>query len=563
MGEGDKGGVAAELARLREAYVARLPLEVAELAELAAGLADLTQAAPRLEALHQRLHKLAGSGGTFGLDGLSREARVLEQTVQKWLAADFKAVDPAQRQRFADAVAALAVMPVRSGPVTCIGGESGAEPSVAHDTARRVRVWLVEDDVPLGETLVRLLGQFGYEVRHFPRIDAAEAAARVERPDVLMMDVIFPEEGVNSTEVLLDRPALQAMGCPILFVSAYGDFQSRVRAARLGAEGFLMKPLDVPRLVDRLERMLDARDATSYRVLIVDDDVDLARHFKLVLGAAGMEVELLHQPEAVIESVSAFRPELVLMDMHMPGYSGPELATVIRHYDEWIGLPIVYLSAETDRDKQLQAMGRGADEFLTKPISDAQLVTAVRARAARSRQLSDLMSKDSLTGLLKHARIKETIALELTRARRSGKPLAVGMLDIDHFKSVNDTYGHAVGDRVIKALAHLLKQRLRKADGIGRYGGEEFVVILPECDIETARRVLDDIRVRFAALRFQHEDHEFAVTLSAGIACSAQRPAAGGDELLIAADEALYAAKHGGRNQVRLAAAAAIPDVSA
>lgn len=200
-------------------------------------------------------------------------------------------------------------------------------------------------------------------------------------------------------------------------------------------------------------------------------------------------------------------------------------------------------------------MGRGAEEFLTKPISDIHLVAAVRARAVRSRQLSDLMSKDSLTGLLKHARIKETIAIELARAQRSDKPLAVAMIDIDHFKSVNDTYGHAVGDRVLKVLAHLLKQRLRKADGIGRYGGEEFVAILPECDQDTAQRILDDIRVRFAALRFQHEAQEFAVTLSAGIACTTTLPAANGDELLIAADGALYVAKHGGRNQVRAAAA--------
>jgi len=546
---------AAELARLRDDYIARLPLEIAELADLAAALIEQTAARPPLETLYQRLHKLAGSGGTFGFDALSHQARVLEQTAQTWLAADFSAVDAVQRRAFAEAVAALAATLARREPATRVGGEGSARPAAAPDAERRIHVWLVEDDVPLGQTLARLLGQFGYDVRLFARIDAAEAAARMERPDVLVMDVLFSNEGVNATEVLLDRPTLQAMGCPILFVSALGDFQSRVRAARLGAEGFLMKPLDVPRLVDRLERTLEARFAAPYRVLIVDDDIDLARHFKLVLSAAGMEVAVLSQPESVIEAVSAFCPELVLMDMHMPGYSGPELATVIRHYDEWIGLPIVYLSAETDRDKQLQAMGRGADEFITKPISDTHLVTAVRARAARSRQLSDLMSKDSLTGLLKHARIKETIAVELARAQRSGKPLAVSMLDIDHFKSVNDTYGHPVGDRVIKALAHLLKQRLRKADGIGRYGGEEFVAILPECEQDTAQRILDDIRVRFAALRFQHEGQEFAVTLSAGIACTTTLPAANGDELLIAADGALYGAKHGGRNQVRAAAA--------
>jgi diguanylate cyclase (GGDEF)-like protein len=244
---------------------------------------------------------------------------------------------------------------------------------------------------------------------------------------------------------------------------------------------------------------------------------------------------------------------MILMDMHMPGYSGPELATIIRHHTEWIGLPIVYLSAETDIAQQLQAMKRGADDFITKPISDAHLVSAVKIRAARSRQLADLASKDSLTGLLKHALIKESLALELARAQRNSKPISIAMIDIDLFKSVNDTYGHAVGDRVIVALAHLLKQRLRKTDIIGRYGGEEFVAILPECDLKTAKRLINDIRQRFSAISFQHEGKEFTSTLSAGIASNLLPFTLNSSELLVSADEALYLAKHSGRNQVQVA----------
>lgn len=548
--------VAAELARLRDTYLEHVPREIAELADLAAGLDSPADARQRLEGLNQRLHKLAGSGGTFGFQSLSSQAHILEQTVQGWLAADFGAVGAIQRQRFADAVTALTqTLGLReANPLTTkTNREDILRPT---DASQRINIWLVEDDVPLGETLVRLLGQFGYNVRLFTRIDAAEVSALMERPDVLVMDVMFTAEGVNATEILLQRPAFMAMDCPILFISAHGDFLSRVRAARIGAEGFLLKPIDVPNLVHHLERTLEERYAPPYRVLIIDDDIDLANHFRLVLSAANMEVAVLTKPEAVIDTVAVFHPELILMDMYMPGYAGPELATVIRHHDEWIGLPIVYLSAETDIDRQLQAMRRGGDDFLTKPISDAHLVSAVKVRAARSRQLANLMSKDSLTGLLKHARIKETMALELARAQRSGKPLSVAMIDIDLFKSVNDTYGHTVGDRVIMALAHLLKQRLRKTDGIGRYGGEEFVAILPECDQETACQLLDDIRERYATLRFQHEGQEFSSTFSAGIACSMQMPSANSDELLITADEALYAAKHGGRNQVHVAGTA-------
>lgn len=127
------------------------------------------------------------------------------------------------------------------------------------------------------------------------------------------------------------------------------------------------------------------------------------------------------------------------------------------------------------------------------------------------------------------------------------------MLDIDHFKLVNDNYGHAMGDQVIKAVAVLLRQRLRRSDIIGRYGGEEFVAILPGCDIEAVRHILEHMRTGFSALHFIHAGQQFACTLSMGFACSAQYPHDGGADLLITADQALYAAKRGGRNQIRAA----------
>ncbi len=540
---------AAELAKLRGAYLDHLPDELAGIAAGASSLSGRESERPLLDELHHRLHKLAGSGGTFGLDDLSREARVLEKQARAWLAGPIEGIDPGALVAFVRGAQALAA--------TLRQGENRPAPPPKSEPraplGRRIDIWLVEDDALLGRELVHLLDQFGYQTRLFTRLDAAEQAAANERPDILIMDVLFPEEGLNATEALASRPAFRALGCPILFISAQGDFHSRVRAARLGAEGFLTKPLDVPRLVDRLERMFEERQATPYRVLIVDDDITLAEHFRLVLRNAGMEVKVLSEPERIIDTVAAFRPELILLDLVMPGYTGPELATVIRQYDDWVGLPIVYLSAETDLDAQIQALGHGADDFLGKPISDAHLVAAVRVRVARARQLDNLMARDSLTGLLKHARIKEEVDIELARARRGGKPMSVAMIDIDHFKSVNDTYGHAVGDRVIKAIAHLMRQRLRLSDAIGRYGGEEFVAVLPDCDCDTARAVIEDIRVRFAGLRFQHEGHEFACTLSAGVACSVRYPEAKGSDLLIAADEALYAAKRGGRDQVWLA----------
>ncbi len=540
---------AAEMAKLRHSYLDHLPTEINEMAALADSLDGTEADRVHLDALHQRLHKLAGSGGTFGLTTLSERARGLEQQVMEYLDGSLAGMNAEWRSRFSTDIADLrsTLMDV-STSVTSNQANVGSR----HKAGQAIHLWLVEDDEMLGRELERQLKPFGFETRLFNRISAAEAAAREAQPDILIMDVLFSQERENATDVMTQRPHLRALGCPLIFISLQGEFDSRVRAVRLGAEGYLLKPLDVPRLVERVEYLIAKRQAPPQRVLVVDDDVDLSEHYRLVLTGAGMEAETLNQPKDIIERVAAFRPELVLMDMHMPGYSGADVAGVIRQHDNWISLPIVYLSAETDFDKQVQALGQGADDFLTKPMSDAHLIAAVTVRIERARQLADLISKDSLTGLLKHACIKEGADVEVLRAHRLDKPATLAMVDIDFFKKVNDTYGHAVGDLVIKSLATLLRQRLRQSDLIGRYGGEEFVAVLPECDLESAHLILEDIRSRFESLDFNHEGTRFQCTLSAGLACTSQHPELNADELLNAADQALYVAKHSGRNQVQL-----------
>jgi diguanylate cyclase (GGDEF)-like protein len=535
-----------KLERLRLGYLGRLPDELTALRALAEDLDGGDQDRAHLEALHERLHKLAGSGGSFGCMALSAAARVLEQRTNAWLAGDPAALDTTARNTLFEDLCALGdtLADVCETPELTAG--TGAGPAAG----KSLLVWLVEDDNDLGRQLMHQLGSFNYTVRLFAHLEDAERAAQLEQPDLLILDVMDNQTGENSTESIQRFPYLRGLVCPLLFITAHDDFASRVRAARLGAMGYFLKPIDIPNLVSRIAQIFDQRLASPQRVLIVDDDTDLAEHMRLVLLASGMKAEVLEVPEDIMKTVSGFRPELVLMDLHMPSYSGSDLAGVIRQHAQYINLPIVYLSAETDIEQQIEAMKLGADDFLTKPIPDLQLIAAARARIARARQLEEQISKDSLTGLLKHAAIKDAVHREVPRAKRIGKPVTLAMLDIDHFKAVNDTYGHAIGDVVIASLATLLRQRLRQSDIIGRYGGEEFVAVLPECDGEHATRLMDSIRQHFSSLRFGHDDKHFLCTISIGLACSAENPDSDSERLLASADEALYKAKRGGRNRI-------------
>lgn len=395
----------------------------------------------------------------------------------------------------------------------------------------------------------RQLGYYGYAAESFDSFADLLSAAQALQPTSALVDC-----GAVDALDAADKAALSALSSrvPLACVSKGGDIEARLGAVRLGCQAYFTRPLDMTSLLDTLDRLTAPPLAESGKVLIVDDSPALAAFYAAHLNEAGFVTQVVSDPLKTLEALNEQPPELILLDMNMPGASGEEIAEVIRQQDAYLSIPIVFLSAESDVGRQREAMSLGGDEFLHKPIEPAHLLSAVKSRVIRYRALRALMVRDSLTGLLNHTSFKERLRTEVARAKRQGKPLSVALIDIDFFKKVNDTYGHPAGDRVIKSLSRLLKQRLRGADLIGRYGGEEFAVALPDTPIEGARRVLDHIRESFAAI-VQHAGGEqtFQVTLSAGM--SQYGVLGDGEALINAADQALYSAKHAGRNQVRAA----------
>lgn len=339
---------------------------------------------------------------------------------------------------------------------------------------------------------------------------------------------------------------------PVICFSEAHDFTTRYRLACLGVDACLDEPQDIPALADLIEQLLAEGLATlTGRVMIVDDDNELLEHYRLVLTSGGMEVRALNDPSRLLSELSEFRPDILLMDVQMGQYDGPVLARMLRFQAEWLSLPIIFFSSEEDRDLQLDVLARGGDDFVTKPVSDEFLLRTARVRCYRARQLGKLVSLDSLTGLLKHALAKIELNREYARCTRTGHDSVVAMLDLDHFKQVNDSYGHGTGDMVIKALSNLLRHRLRNTDIIGRYGGEAFVVVLPECSLEKAVEVLEALNQDFARLVFNGGSEEFSVSFSAGVA--ALNAYESGEQALEAADRALYQRKRAGRNGVSVA----------
>ncbi|WP_237134133.1 diguanylate cyclase [Pseudohongiella sp. O18] len=542
-----------QLQAIQDEYLKKLPVVLDQISLLAQELQLTAPRRDQLVILGQELHKLAGSAGTFGLTRLSSRAAELNKNLDSILSSNSAESDLRNKGlQLKEALDSLSLF-AKPGP--------NPNPSLITPDADVTRttnnkplldqIWLLEAEPQLGATLMAHLESFNFSARLFTNLSELASAFESDQPQILLLDIPLENEG-PSTDFHSQCQFFQNTSSRVVFISSKDDFAARLEAASLGAQAYFVKPLDIPNLINRIEQIVANLHSPAEKVLIIDDDEMLAQYYRQVLIGAGMQAEILARPEKVISALESNTPDVILMDLQMPGISGQNLAAVIRQYGRWVGLPIVYLSAEHDPHLQLLALKQGADDFLVKPISNEHLVTVVKSKVARSRQLIDLMTKDSLTSLLKHAAIKDALRRELDLARRKREELCVAMMDIDHFKQINDQFGHAMGDEVIASVATLLRMRLRRTDVLGRYGGEEFVVIMGNCSGDKAFKVLDDFRQRFQELKFSDEEKVFSATISIGIAPIKSSHEIDADMLLVAADKAMYAAKSMGRNKVVL-----------
>lgn len=529
---------------LRDEYAAGLKQRLQQIGALFQRL-EVKHDEEILQELFRQVHSLAGSAASFGFTRISTQSRSLETLLLQSISNKEELNVPRQGQ-ISRAIHNLETL-TSEGPDQALTQQlpsGGASSDLI--CPRACRLYLVAEDEELGNEIHRQLQYFGYSVQLFRDAATARNSMRTDPPDAILMDVILLEESTRPKLGAVTREFREA-GVAVIFFSSRGDWQARLAAVRAGGQAYLTSPIDYMLLFNLLDRVTPRSGRDPYRVLIVDDTVELARHYALVLQKGGMQVEMLNLPENILNAIANFKPEFILLDLHMPEVSGLEVANVIRQHQDLLGLPIVFLSTEQDRDLQLRALQNG-DDFLQKPISDDHLFAAIVARAERARALNTLMYRDGLTGLLNHSTLKSRLQDEIHRARRIDSKLCYVVLDLDNFRTVNDTYGYPVGDRVIKGLSRILTDRLRKTDQVGRYGGEEFAVILPDTSLSSALRIMDEIRQNFSALAYTANGTDFNCSFSAGIVQTGNSDSA--QNLCRRADEMLYRAKRNGRNRI-------------
>ncbi len=296
-------------------------------------------------------------------------------------------------------------------------------------------------------------------------------------------------------------------------------------------------------------------DSARPSVLVIDDSPDVHRLLRARLRTEDLEIVSAASGPEGLATAKAKAPSIILLDLDMPGTDGFEVLRQLKEDKTVIDIPVIILSGLQSSQDKVTAFDLGAVDYITKPFDLTELRVRVRS-ALRVQQLVQMLAQkaqiDGLTGLWNRAHFDRRWAEEVSRVERHGRPLSVAVIDIDHFKSVNDTFGHPAGDAVIQGLSRILQRECRASDVACRYGGEEFALIMPDTAPQDSSSLCE--RVRRALEETSWSRHpERRITASFGVAGSTGNGVVAAQAWLEAADKNLYASKKAGRNRVTIA----------
>jgi diguanylate cyclase (GGDEF)-like protein len=407
-----------------------------------------------------------------------------------------------------------------------------------------MKIAIVDDERSVGMALSAILKQFALEVQYFNSINEFEVSLKEDVPDLVLLDIVMPN--VSNEQVFAYARQLVDHGIKVISCSSLFSFETRLRAVRAGVSDYVVKPVNPYSLVEKITRALKRDVIKSYQIILLDDQESMGEFYKAVFSQVNVDFHFFTSAESLLSAMDCLQPDLFLLDRIMPSVNGLEVAAMIRQESKFDFSPIVFLTADERIDTKLNILDYGADDLIVKTTPAPIVVEQVMARLERAAFIRSFVSKDPLTGVLNHGQIVEVANHQMQLNKRKKSESTLALIDVDLFKSVNDTYGHTAGDMVLNGIGQLLKSAVRETDYVGRYGGEEFMILFVDCNVEQAYLKLDLIREKCQKMHFVHDKPQIKVTFSGGLVALEDYQAL---PLAISeADRLMYLAKTAGRN---------------
>ncbi|MDA0781002.1 MAG: PleD family two-component system response regulator [Rickettsiales bacterium] len=446
---------------------------------------------------------------------------------------------------------------------------------------------LVVDDLLPNRRLLEAKLKGGYY-----NVDTAESGqeaidkAIANPPDVILLDVMMPEmDGFEACRILKKNPITSDV--PVVMVTALSDVEDRVQGLNSGADDFLTKPINDLALFARIRSLvrlksmtdeLKLRDQTGEKlgaedprrdiennlagsnVLIIDDDAAQAQQISTKLSEINVNAIVIGNPPDAVRRSEEQSFDLIMVSAQLSSDDGINLCTHLRSQDKTRNTPLLIIIEDDKPELLVKALDLGVNDYLVTPIDSNEVIARVKIQVRRKKyqdalqanqqQSLEMAVRDGLTGLYNRRYFDTHVERMLESSKENGKPLSLMILDMDHFKHVNDTYGHQSGDEILKQLSDRIMKSVRPSDLVARYGGEEFVVVMPSTNLKNSSIVGERIRKVIEAYPFSIpvEPGEIKKTISVGLAVST--PDDKVEQVVERADKALYHVKNTGRNKV-------------